>query len=351
MTAQNLKVADIARHIGARIVCEGTTDDSVNAGISGLASIATARAGELTHLSNAAYRAHLASTQATAVIVREADAANCPGIALVVDDPYLAFARASQLFKSAAHLAEGVDPSAVIGDGCQIDATARIGPYVVVGRDTLVGPRVELHPHTVVGERCRLEADVQLQANVTLYSDVKVGARSVIHSGTVIGADGFGFTVDEQYHWQEIAQLGGVTIGADVSIGSSTTIDCGAIDDTVIEDGVKIDNQVQIGHNCRIGAHSLICGNVGMAGSTIVGKHCVFGGGSGAGGDKPVEICDGVQVAQSTVITQSVNEPGVYSGTILFDNHQRWRRNALRFSSLNDLFKRVKKLEQRFSKS
>ena len=95
---------------------------------------------------------------------------------------------------------------------------------------------------------------------------------------------------DQQGHLHEIAQLGGVWIGEDVSVGASSTIDCGAIEDTVIEDGVKIDNQVQVGHNCRVGAHSLLCGCVGIAGSSVIGRHCVLAGGVGVGGSKPCDF-------------------------------------------------------------
>jgi UDP-3-O-[3-hydroxymyristoyl] glucosamine N-acyltransferase len=334
-------VAEIAQRIGAEIIGDAQME------ISGLGSLGTASPGQLSHLSSSNYRDHLASTEASAVILSADDAAACPTTALVVDNPYSAFALASQLFVVREHLLVGVHPSAVIGADCNIDPLAALGPNVVIGAGTSIGPGARLFANTSVGERCVLAEDVTLQTNVAIYSDVRIGARSVIHSGSVIGADGFGYTPDAKGHLQEIAQLGGVEIGADVSVGSCSTIDCGAIDDTVIEDGVKIDNQVQIGHNCRIGAHTLICGCVGIAGSSVIGKHCVFAGGSGVGGDKPVTICDGVVASACTTISQSVSKPGVYSGTIVFHDHNRWRRNALRFMNLNDLFRRVKRLEGR----
>ncbi len=208
-----------------------------------------------------------------------------------------------------------------------------------------IGEGVTILANSVVGDRCVIGADSVLRANVTLYTDVVLGARVLVHSGAVIGADGFGFTPDEQGCWQPIAQVGGVRVGDDVSIGANTCIDCGTIDDTVVEDGVQIDNQVQIGHNCRIGAHSLQCGMVGLAGSTTIGKHCVFAGRSGVGGDHPVDVCDGVIVSACTVLSQTVTQPGMYSGSVLFHEHGKWRRNALRFAHLDELFKRVKKLE------
>ncbi|MCZ6618350.1 MAG: UDP-3-O-(3-hydroxymyristoyl)glucosamine N-acyltransferase, partial [Gammaproteobacteria bacterium] len=141
-------------------------------------------------------------------------------------------------------------------------------------------------------------------------------------------------------------QLGGVRIGEDVSIGACTTIDRGAIEDTVIEDGVKIDNQVQIGHNCHIGAHSLICGCVGIVGSTVIGRHCVLAGGVGVGGYGPIEICDSVVVSGMTHVSSSITEPGVYSGGVLHNTSRQWKRNALRFQKLDALNRRVAHLER-----
>jgi UDP-3-O-[3-hydroxymyristoyl] glucosamine N-acyltransferase len=339
----SLTLGEIAASIGAEVLGDAQTE------ISGLGSLGTAVAGEISHLSSASYRHLLAATQASAVIVKAEDVDDCPVSALVVANPYLAFAKVSQLFVAPENLATGIHPSAVVGARTQIDPSAAVGAGVVIGEDSVIGPGVRVFPNAVIGDRCRIGEQVTIRANVTFYNDVSVGPRSVFHSGCIIGADGFGFTPDAQGHLQAIAQLGGVEIGADVSIGASSTIDCGAIENTVVEDGVKIDNQVQIGHNSRIGAHSLLCGCVGVAGSSVIGKHCMLAGGSGVGGDKPVTLCDGVIVSACTTITQSVSKPGVYSGSIVFHEHNAWRRNALRFTGLDKLFKRVAKLESQFS--
>ena len=332
-------LADIADHIGAQTV------GNVELEITGLGSLQNATPSQVSHLSSPSYRPLLKETRAGAVILKAQDAQNCPVPALIVDNPYLAFASVSQLFKSKDHLNVGRHPSALIGDDCQIDAGASIGAGVVIGNGCSIGPGVRIFPYSSLGERCVLGADVTLHARSTLYNDVKVGARSILHSGCVIGADGFGYTPDQQGHLHEIAQLGGVWIGEDVSVGASSTIDCGALEDTVIEDGVKIDNQVQVGHNCRVGAHSLLCGCVGIAGSSVIGRHCVLAGGVGVGGSKPVTLCDHVMVTAYTPVTQSITTPGVYSGTVVVHEHSLWRRNALRFSALDQLFKRVKSLE------
>ena len=335
-----LTITELAAQVGGEIV----GDESVV--ISGLGSLGTAQTGELSHLSSPVYKNFLATTKASAVLLKADDVEQCPVAAIVVDNPYLAFARASQNFARQEGLNPDIHPSAVVDSTAEISPGVALGAHVVVGARTQIGPGCRVYANTTIGDDCVLADNVVIHANVSVYSRVMVGQDSIIHSGAVIGADGFGYTPDERGQWQSIAQIGGVSIGPSVSVGAGTCIDRGAIDDTVIEEGVQIDNQVQIGHNCHIGAHSLLCGMVGFAGSTKVGKHCVFGGRSGAGGDHPIEVCDGVMVSSCTVLSQSVDKPGVYSGSVLFHEHNKWRRNALRMASLDDLFKRVKKLEK-----
>ncbi len=311
----------------------------------GLGSIASATPGQITHLSSAAYRAVLPDTRASAVILAAGDVDGCPTNALVVDNAYLAFARISTLWQKMPELEQGVHPSACVHSSAMLGEGCRIGPGVVVGAGTTLGEGVWLYANVSVGEGCTLGDETILMANSTLYDDVRLGARCIVHSAAVVGADGFGYTPDETGRMQTIAQLGGVTVGDDVSIGAASTVDRGAIDDTVIEDGVKIDNQVQIGHNCRIGAHSLICGCVGLVGSTTVGRHCVLGGGVGVAGDGPLTLCDGVVASAMTHITSSIDTPGFYSGGTLVNKMSLWKRNALRFQQLDALAKQVRRLE------
>ncbi|MEM7097042.1 MAG: UDP-3-O-(3-hydroxymyristoyl)glucosamine N-acyltransferase [Pseudomonadota bacterium] len=310
-----------------------------------LATLEQAQDQDVTHLSSASYKRFLANTAAGAVILSEADLEDCPCDAIVVSKPYLAFARISQLFAKPVEGGTGHHETAYIDATATVASSACIGPNAYIGADVEIGERVIVGANTSIGARCKVAQECKLASNVTLYSDVRLGDRTTIHSGAVIGADGFGFTPDGSGHLVEIAQIGGVKVGCDVSIGANTTIDCGAIGDTVIEDGVKIDNQVQIGHNSHIGAHTLICGCVGIVGSTKIGRHCVLAGGVGVGGEKPIELCDGVIASATVHITQSISEPGVYSGSILHQPHNLWRRNILRFAQLDGLFKRVKRLE------
>jgi UDP-3-O-[3-hydroxymyristoyl] glucosamine N-acyltransferase len=343
VSAAEYSLGELASRLAARLV----GDPELR--IRGIASLASAAPGDLSHLSSAAYRPQLATTRASAVILAETDLPLWNGPALVVPRPYLAFARATQLFASPYELAPAVPGAASVAPSAEVDPSAIIGPGVHIGARVRVGARARIHANVVVGEDCSIGQDVELLPNVVLYPNVRIGDRSVVHGGSVIGADGFGFTPDERGHLQAIAQLGGVSIGCDVSIGACTSIDRGAMDDTIIEDGVKIDNQVQIGHNCRIGAHTVICGCVGIVGSTRIGRHCVLAGGVGVGGDAPIELCDGVVVSGMTHVSSSIDRPGIYSGGILHGSNRQWKRNALRFRHLDELSRRVARLERQLA--
>ena len=160
----------------------------------------------------------------------------------------------------------------------------------------------------------------------------------------VIGADGFGIAPSDS-GWIKVPQLGSVTIGDDVEVGANTAIDRGAIEDTVIGDGVKLDNLIQIGHNVSIGAHTVIAGCTGISGSTSVGAHCMIGGQVGIAGH--LTIADGTVVTGKTLVSHSIREAGQYSGALPMDESGRWRRNSARFRSLDDLTRRIIRLERR----
>ncbi len=331
----------LAELVGARCVGDPLTR------ITGLGSLAAASEGQISHLSSPAYRCYLCDSRASAVILTDADLHLWPGNALVVQQPYLAFARISQLFARLPELAQSVDPTARIAESARIDASAAIGPGVVVGTGVSIAANARIYANCVIGEDSVIGEATMLMPNVVCYPGVQIGARCVVHSGAVIGADGFGFAPDERGHLQPIAQLGGVKIGSEVSIGAGTTIDRGAIDDTVVEDGVKIDNQVQIGHNCRIGAHTVICGCVGIAGSVNIGRHCIIAGACGIGGAGPIELADNVVLTAATNVLTSIDEAGTYSSGTLHGKTTQWKRNALRFTGLDKLGRRVAALEKR----
>lgn len=338
MTEQSYRLGEIAEALGAEL--RGDPDIR----ISGLATLQAAGPGQISFLANPAYGKYLVDTRASAVILSPATAGDAQTNVLLLDNPYLGYARLSHWFDPAPVPAPGIHPTAVVDPSANIDATASIGPQVVIEAGVEIGAGVVVGAGSVIGARTRLGAGTQLRPRVTLAHDVVVGARCHILSGAVIGSDGFGFA-NEKGVWHRIAQLGRVVLGDDVEVGANATIDRGALDDTVIGNGVKLDNLIQIAHNVQIGDHSAMAAMVGIAGSTRIGHHCVFGGASGVAGH--LDITDGVHLTGMTLVTGDIREPGVYSSGTSADTNRQWRKNAVRFRQLDVLARRVKELEKK----
>lgn len=308
------------------------------------APLAAAKPGTITFLTNPQYQHFLANTQASAVILRSADANECPTNALIVKNPELAFTQVLNLLYPQPVVKPGVHSTAVIGEHCQIHPSAAIGAYCVIADGVHIGARTVIEAGTAIGAETKIGADCHLYSKVTLYHRVVLGDRVILHSGAVIGADGFGLTHDGQ-GWIKIPQVGGVMIGDDVEIGANTTVDRGALQDTVIGKGVKIDNLVQIAHNVKIGDHTAIAGCVAIAGSTEIGSHCMVGGSAAINGH--IKITDGVILTGTAAVGQSITEPGVYSSGVGVQKNSVWRRNMVRFHQLDEIAKRLRKLEQK----
>jgi UDP-3-O-[3-hydroxymyristoyl] glucosamine N-acyltransferase len=197
----------------------------------------------------------------------------------------------------------------------------------------------------IVGAGCRIGKESVLMAGVILADRVRVGRCVRIHSGAVIGSDGFGFARDGG-EWVRVPQLGGVVIGDHADIGANSAVDRGALEDTVIETQVKLDNLVQIGHNCRIGARTVIAGQAGVAGSTTIGRDCMIGGACAIGGH--ISIADGVVITGGSNVSNSIGQAGMFSSTTTpVESNRAWRRNAVRFTQLDDMARRLRALESR----
>jgi UDP-3-O-[3-hydroxymyristoyl] glucosamine N-acyltransferase len=236
----------------------------------------------------------------------------------------------------------------VVAASARIDPSAWIGPTAVVEDEAQIGPRVYVGPGCIIGANCRIGEDSRLTARVTLCEGSLVGKRALIQPGAVIGREGFGFAKDGE-HWVRIPQLGRVRVGDDVEIGANTTIDRGALEDTVIAAGVKLDNLIQIGHNCQIGENTAMAACSGVSGSTRIGRNCTIAGAVGMAGH--LDIGDDVHFTGMAMVTRSFADPGVYSSGIPAMPNTEWRRNAARFRHLDELVKRVKRLEDALART
>jgi UDP-3-O-[3-hydroxymyristoyl] glucosamine N-acyltransferase len=332
-----LSLSELAARVDAIVDGDGTVV------VDRVATLEGAGPGSIAFLANPKYRARLATTRASAVILAPAMAGLSALPKLVSANPYATYAKVAALLHPPPPAAPGVHPTAVVAAGAHVAATATVGPRAVIGAGADVGERARIGAGCVLGADVRLGDDALLHANVTIYDGCTVGARTIVHSGAVIGADGFGMA-EENGHWLKIPQVGRVIVGADVEIGANTTIDRGAIEDTVIEDDVKLDNQVQVGHNCRIGRHTAIAGCVGIAGSTRIGRDCKIGGAAMIGGH--IEIGDGVAISGGTVVFDSVAAAGVYTSVFPMLPYREWRHVAAQLRALRELAERVRALER-----
>jgi UDP-3-O-[3-hydroxymyristoyl] glucosamine N-acyltransferase len=332
-----LTIGELAR------VAEGEVEGDPSLAVSGVKPLDEAGPGDLSFVAEPRYFPYIAASQARALIVARGSEAPVEGRTTIrVDDPRRALARILAALYPEDRPAPGVHPTAVIGEGAEIDSTATVGAYAVIGEGSVVGARARIAAHVVVGRRCGIGADALVHPHVTLYDGVSVGERSVIHSGARLGSDGFGF-VPEGGRLAKVPQVGGCRIEADVEIGANTTIDRGSIGDTVIGAGTKIDNLVQVGHNCRIGRSVVIVSQAGISGSTRVGDGAVLGGQSGFQGH--IEVGAGARVGAQAGVTASVAAGETVSGYPARPHREAMRAQAALFR-LPELLKRVKAIER-----
>jgi UDP-3-O-[3-hydroxymyristoyl] glucosamine N-acyltransferase len=304
--------------------------------IDALAPLESAAGNELSFLSHPKYHHLLSTSKAGCVIVSPTmqSLAFARGACIVADDPYLYFARLTQLWKRRHAPQGGTQPP-------------RIHPTAVVDTSAFVHPDAVIGPLCVVERGAHVGAWTQLKSRVTVGEDCTVGERCILHPGVVIGADGFGFAPNAG-SWEKIEQMGAVRIGNDVEIGANTCIDRGALRDTVIEDGVKLDNLIQIGHNVHIGKHTAMAGCVGVAGSATIGAHCTVGGGAVVLGH--LIIADHVDISAASVVMRSISKPGQYSGIFPIDDNAVWEKNAASLKKLHGLRDRIRVLETTLKK-
>ena len=294
--------------------------------INGVASLHSATADKLTFFDSSLPPPLLAETQAAAVLLNQDNTSLTARPRWVVANPRLCFARVAAWLNPPPSPPAGIVPTAVVAATATLGKNTAIGDNAVIGDGCVIGDNTVIHTGVVVGDGSSIGDNSVLYPRVVLYPQVRIGDSCILHAGVVVGGDGFGYVADENKEQQKIPQLGTVRMGNNVEIGANSAIDRGTLDDTVIGNGVKIDNLVQIGHNVHIGDGSIICGNVGVAGSATIGAQCVIGGGAGIAGH--IRIGDRVRVAGHSAVTHNIAADSDVMSVWPAMPARQWRRVA-----------------------
>ena len=292
--------------------------------IDGIHTLSEATPTQLSFFTDSKYASQLASTKAAAVLIDEKHADLLPSttIALITDEAYLKLALASQFFRHKL-VTQGGDPK--VGKNCDIDKRATFGNNVLLGDNVTVMAGCYIGDNVAVGE------GTLLHPNVTLYHHTEIGAGCIIHSGTVIGCDGYGFAHTKLGEHVKIYQNGNVVIEDNVEVGANCAIDRAVFGTTYIRKGTKLDNLIQIAHNCDVGEHSLCAAQVGLAGSTTLGRNVVMGGQSATAGH--LEVGAFATIAGKSGVTKSLEGGKTYAGFPAID-HKMWLRMQAKIAGL-----------------
>lgn len=321
----------------------GTKHEGDDCLIESIAEISSATSGDLAFISNPKYVEYLSVTKASALIINPEFLDACPVPALVTDNPRLVYAKVANLLYPPGKPESGINANAIVSESANIDKTASIAAGVVISAGATIGAGTQIGAGSVIEDDVVIGSNTRISANVTIGYGCQVGDDCIIHSGVVLGADGFGFVKDGD-SYLKIPQVGSVHIGNNVEIGANTTIDRGALENTVIGNGVKLDNQIQIAHGVSIGDNTVISAATAIAGTTHIGSGCLIGGLVGI--IENLSITDNVMITGRTMVTRSITQSGSYSSSTPMDTTENWRKNSARFRRLDELAKRVARLEK-----
>ncbi len=327
---ESFKLSELAELLGTEL------DGDPKKEITGISSLESSTSKQISFITKKSYIPLLAETNAGAVICDKEFSNLYEGNKLICSDPYLTYAKCTQIFKKQPLFGAGISEFAQIHDSARVSESATISNFVSISEDVTIGDNVIIMPGTFIGKGSKIGEGSILYSNVSLYDFVEIGSACVIHAGVVIGSDGLGFAKQNKT-WVKIEHFGKVLIGDDVEIGSNSTIDRGSVGDTVIGNNVKIDNQVHIAHNVNIGSGTAIAGNSAIAGSTTIGKNCTLAGCSAIVDN--ISLTDEVHITAMSLITKSIKQSGIYSSGTPFMKNSDWKKNAVAFKRLHNLKK------------
>ena len=330
------RLQELADHVGA--IVDGDADREV----SSVRDLTSAEPEDLAFLTDLKHFEVAAASRAGALVV-PVDVGGLPHDLLRCEDPELAMSKLLVLFQPVARTQSGIHATAVVGVDCRIAATATVGAYTVIGDGCNIGEECVIDGQVWIGDRVEIGRNSCLHAQVVVYDDSRLGENVTVHSGTVLGADGFGYVKrDGEYH--KMPQVGRVCIEDDVEIGANSAVDRATLEETRIGKGTKIDNLVQVGHNVDLGAHGMLCSQVGIAGSSKIGKSLVAAGQSGIADH--LTIGDGVTLGAKSAILRDTKGYQVVGGIPAIP-YAKWRRQSVLFGKLDELNRRIKELERK----
>lgn len=335
-----MKLADLAQRLGA------TLKGDPSARITGVAGLETAGPGDLTFVANPKYAALARTTKATAVLVEPAFP-EISAATLRIENPYLAFAKAIELFYQPPAYPPGVHPTAVVAPTAKIGANAHIGAYAVISDDVIIGDNAVILPHVVIYPHVRAGNNFFAHAHAIIREYCQLGDNVVLQNGAIIGADGFGFAKQADSSWYKIHQSGPAILEDSVEVQANACVDRASIGETRIRAGAKIDNLVQVGHGSNVGENTLLCAQVGLAGSTEVGRNVILAGQVGVAGH--CTVGDGAIATAQSGIPNDVAPGKVVSGYPAIDNRQ-WLRSVALVNRLPELLRDLKATRKESSK-
>ncbi len=335
-----MKLGELAARLGCNLQGDGNVD------VHGVAGIESAQAGEVTFLSNPRYSRELARTLASAVFLNEKVViARGPGVpplaALRSQNPYIYFARAIELFSAPAAYPAGIHPTAVVAKSARIGEGSHIGPHCFVDEGVEIGRRAVLHSLVTIYRNTRIGDDFLAHSQTVVREGCTIGNHVILQNGVVVGGDGFGFAKRSDGRWHKIMQNAPVIIEDDVEIQSNACIDRATVGETRIRRGAKIDDLVLVGHACEVGEDTILCGQVGLAGSTRVGNRCILAGQAGSAGH--LDIGDGAIITAQSGLHLDVPPGTTWSSSPAMEN-KLYLRVVAALKRLPEIQKRVRRL-------